>query len=126
MVMKKYKGSKKLTWTDEAIEAFHFCRVAVSNCQELYFLEDTETPILQTDASDYGIGGYLYMIVNRVYAQTHFCAFDLRFRTVVRGKRSFDMRSQTTNSLETANMICSICVPCSFVIINVLFRFNRI
>ena len=62
--MKKYKGSKKLTWTDEAIEAFHFCRVVVSNCKELYFLEDTETPILQTGASDYGIGGYLYMIVN--------------------------------------------------------------
>ena len=54
----------KLTWTDEAIEAFHYCRVAVSNCQELYFLEDTASPILQTDASDYGIGGYLYMIVN--------------------------------------------------------------
>jgi hypothetical protein len=29
-----------------------------------YFLEDTATPILQTDASDYGIGGYLYMIVD--------------------------------------------------------------
>ena len=55
---------KKVTWTDEAIVAFHYCRVAVSNCQELYFLEDTVTPILQTDASDYGIGGYLYMIVN--------------------------------------------------------------
>jgi hypothetical protein len=25
---------------------------------------DTVTPILQTDASDYGIGGYLHMIVN--------------------------------------------------------------
>ena len=62
--MKKYKGSKKLTWTDEAIGAFHYCRVAVSNYQELYFLEDTVTPILQTDASDYGIGVYLYMIVN--------------------------------------------------------------
>jgi len=64
MDMKKYKGSKKLTWTDETIEAFHFCRVAVSNCQELYFLKNTESPILQTDASYYGIGGYLYMIVN--------------------------------------------------------------
>jgi hypothetical protein len=63
MDMKKYKESKKLTWTDEAIEAFHYCRVAVTNCQELYFLEDNVTPILQTDASDYGIGGYLYMIV---------------------------------------------------------------
>jgi len=37
--IKKYKGSKKLTWTPESIEAFHFCRVAVSNCQKLYFLE---------------------------------------------------------------------------------------
>ena len=54
MDMKKYKGTKKFTWPDEAIEAY----------QELYFLEDTVTPILQTDASDYGIGGYLYMIVN--------------------------------------------------------------
>ena len=36
MDMKKYKGSKKLTWTDEAIEAFNYCRVAESNCQELY------------------------------------------------------------------------------------------
>ncbi len=58
----QHKGFKKLIWTDEAIEAFHYCRVAVSNCQELYFLEDTEIPILQTDASDYGIGGYLYTI----------------------------------------------------------------
>ena len=31
-------------------------------CQELYFLEDTAKPILQTDASDYGIDGYLYMV----------------------------------------------------------------
>jgi len=62
--IKKYKGSKKFTWTPESIEAFHFCRVAVSNCRELYFLEDTATPILQTDTSDYGIGGYMYMMTN--------------------------------------------------------------
>ena len=61
---KKYKASNKLDWTDEGREAFNFCRAAVSNCQELYFLEDTATPILQTDASDYGIGGYMYMVTN--------------------------------------------------------------
>jgi hypothetical protein len=61
---KRYKGSSKLIWTEQGIEAFHFCRVAVSNCQELYFLDDTITPILQTDASDYGIGGYMYMVIN--------------------------------------------------------------
>jgi len=62
--MKKYKDSKKLNLTDESIAAFHFFRQAVSYCQELYFLEDTTTPILQTDASDYDIGGYLYRITN--------------------------------------------------------------
>ena len=61
---KKYKGSNKLDWTDEGREAFNFCRAAVSNCQELDFLEDTATPILQTDASDYDIGGYMYMVAN--------------------------------------------------------------
>ena len=55
--LKKYKGSGKLVWTPDAIAAFEFCQQAISNCQELYFLEDTATPILQTDASDYGIGG---------------------------------------------------------------------
>ena len=38
--LKKYKGSGKLIWTPEAIAAFEFCQVAISNCQELYFLED--------------------------------------------------------------------------------------
>jgi hypothetical protein len=61
---KKYKGSGKLIWTPEVIAAFEFCQVAILNCQELYFLEDTATPILRTDASDYGIGGYVLMVTN--------------------------------------------------------------
>ena len=28
--IKKYRGSKKLNWTPESIEAFHFCRIAVN------------------------------------------------------------------------------------------------
>ena len=61
---KKYKGSNKLDVTEEGRKAFDFCWTAVSKCQELYFLEDTATPILQTDASDYGIAGYMYMVTN--------------------------------------------------------------
>ena len=57
--VKKYKRKKQLNWTEESIEAFQFCRAAVSNCQELYFLEDTAT-----DASDYGIGGYMCTVTN--------------------------------------------------------------
>ena len=62
--LKSYKSSSKLVWNPEDIEAFECCQQAISNCQELYFLEDTATPILQTDASDYGIGGYLFMVTN--------------------------------------------------------------
>ena len=62
--IKKYKGSGKLVCTPEAIEAFEYCQQAISNCQELYFLEGTATPILQTDAPDYGIGGYLFMVTS--------------------------------------------------------------
>jgi len=36
--------------------AFEYCQLA------MYFLEDTDIPILQTDASDYGVGGYMFTI----------------------------------------------------------------
>ena len=62
--MTKYQRIGKLVWTTESSVAFQYCQQAIFNCQELYFLEDTATPILQTDASDYGIGGYLYMVTN--------------------------------------------------------------
>ena len=54
--IKRCKGFCKLIWTDESVEAFHFCRIAVSNCQELYLLEGTPIPILQNNV----IGCYRY------------------------------------------------------------------
>jgi hypothetical protein len=50
----------KVKWTDESRKAFEVLRDAVSNCQKLYFMEDDDLIYLQTDASDYGIGGYLF------------------------------------------------------------------
>ena len=47
-----------------ALTVFEVCQQAITNCQELYFLDDTATPILQTDASDYGIDGYVFMVTN--------------------------------------------------------------
>ena len=61
---KTYKSNGKLEWTPERRRAFAVCQQAISNCQELYFLDDTSTPIVQTDASDYGIGGYVFMVTN--------------------------------------------------------------
>jgi hypothetical protein len=60
----KYQRTGKLIWTTESSAAFKLCQQAISNCQEFYFLEDTATSILQTDASVYGIGDYLYMVTN--------------------------------------------------------------
>jgi hypothetical protein len=60
----KYQRTGKLIWTTESSAAFKLSQQAISNCQELYFPVDTATPILQTDASDYGVGGYLYMVTN--------------------------------------------------------------
>ena len=62
LVAKGANLSKKLIWTEERIAAFKECQIAVSNCQQLYFLDDTTIPILQTDASDYGVGAYFYEV----------------------------------------------------------------
>ena len=62
----KYQRTGKLIWTTDGSATFK---------QQLDFLENTATPILQTDASDYGIGGYLYMVTNdkvRVVTFTRF------------------------------------------------------
>jgi hypothetical protein len=56
ILLGKYQRTGKLIWTTESSAAFKLCQQAISNCQELYFLEDT--------ASDYGIGGYLYRVTN--------------------------------------------------------------
>ena len=47
--LRKYKGGGSLQWTPESIVAFEYCQQAISNCQELYFLDDTVTPILHTE-----------------------------------------------------------------------------
>jgi hypothetical protein len=50
----------KVKWDPETIAAFETMKEQVSNCQKLYFLDDDDDVWLQTDASDYGIGGYLF------------------------------------------------------------------
>ena len=37
----KYQRTGKLIWTTESSAAFKLCQQAISNCQELYFLENT-------------------------------------------------------------------------------------
>ena len=39
---------------------------AISECQTLHFVQNNETIFLQTDASDYGIGAYLFQLVDGI------------------------------------------------------------
>ena len=52
----------KITWTAELTEAFENLKAAVCDCQKLYFIDDTYAVRLQTDASDYGIGAFLFQV----------------------------------------------------------------
>ena len=63
-----YSASKqtKLTWTPEGEKAFDLVKKLIANSPTLYFLHDTAPVILMTDASDYGVGGYLYQTVDDV------------------------------------------------------------
>jgi len=60
-----YKKNSKvlLIWTDTLIETFETFQRAVSGCQKLFFLDDTSPVFLHTDASPYGVGGYLFQII---------------------------------------------------------------
>ena len=60
------KGQKKspTIWTPEADRAFLNIREAISKCPLLHFLDDVSPIELFTDASDYGVGGVLFQIVD--------------------------------------------------------------
>ena len=59
-------GGEIIDWTSTADEAYEIIRLAIHNCPKLFFM-DNESPIsLQSDASDYGIGAYLFQTTNGV------------------------------------------------------------
>jgi hypothetical protein len=52
---------KSLLWTPQLEEKF---RYAVAQCPSLWFLDETGSVFVLTDASDYGIGAYIYQLVD--------------------------------------------------------------
>ena len=63
-MIKDYDHTKhtKIVWTEDRIRAYEQLKEAVNQCPKLYFLVGQADPeiILETDASDYAIGAYLY------------------------------------------------------------------
>ena len=55
----------KVVWTEECNTAFEDMRQAIDECPMLWFMDDHSPIYLQTDASDYGIGAYLYQVVTQ-------------------------------------------------------------
>ena len=56
----KKQARQRIKWTPEGIAAFEDLRQAIDDCPMLWFLDDYSPIFLRTDASDYGIGAYLY------------------------------------------------------------------
>ena len=64
-------------WTPEGTLAFHETKIAVSRCPLMYFINDDSPIRLYTDASDYGIDGVLFQIVNTVWRPVAFISKSL-------------------------------------------------
>lgn len=58
------KKNQRLTWTPSAAESFHRARETVANCPSLHFVDEHAPIVVMTDASDYGIGAYIYQLID--------------------------------------------------------------
>jgi hypothetical protein len=55
-----YSKNKPLKWTPELVNIFNEVRIKVGECPALTFMREDLPVFLHTDASDYGIGAYLF------------------------------------------------------------------
>jgi len=66
-MVERYDKHKRLEWTQELITIFEESKRQIADCQQLFFMADNAPINLQTDASDFGIGGYLFDSSNYVH-----------------------------------------------------------
>ena len=63
-MLTEYDKNRKLTWSPQGTEAFEVVKKLVNECPKLFFLNKNDPVFLNTDASDYGIGAYLYQLID--------------------------------------------------------------
>jgi hypothetical protein len=63
-LLRNYTETKRVEWTKKTLDAFESIKVAIAQCTTMHFLNETDPVFLHTDASDYGIGGYLFHVVD--------------------------------------------------------------
>ena len=61
-----YDRNRRLVWSEEGRVAFHRIKESINNCTTLFFIDEHSPITLTTDASDFGIGGYLSQVVDGV------------------------------------------------------------
>ena len=59
-----YNKTCRITWTPESTAAYHEMKLAISKTTTMHSLSDTAPIKLHTDASDYGVDGYLFQTVD--------------------------------------------------------------
>ena len=64
LIENPYHKRQKIVWTPESEIAFEQIKEDINNCPSLYFLDDEGGIYLLTDASEYGIGAYLYQLID--------------------------------------------------------------
>ena len=64
--MTDYNKTRRVVWTPESTAAFHEMKPAISKCTTMHFMSDTAPTTLHNDASDYGVGGYLFQTVDGI------------------------------------------------------------
>ena len=57
--MTDYNKARRVVWTPESTAVFLEMKIAISKCTTMQIISDTAPTMLHTDASDYGVGGYL-------------------------------------------------------------------
>jgi hypothetical protein len=62
----KYVPKKPLSWNEETKKAFYDLVNAISECPKLYFVDENAPITVMTDASKYGIGGYVFQTIREV------------------------------------------------------------
>jgi hypothetical protein len=55
-----YKKSKSLQWSPALEDHFEAVKTALGNCQQLFWMDANSPVFLHTDASDVGLGAYLF------------------------------------------------------------------
>ena len=63
-LIEPYNKTKALHWDQDSLAAFQLMKDKINECPKLYFVDTNANIYLHTDASKYGIGAYLYQVID--------------------------------------------------------------